>query len=211
MRKLLILGSALIFCITACDGWSYSVPTFPAPPPTITPAIYSPTPLILTPTNTADLPTITPTETISITPTTNFTDTPIATPSLPPFAPNITVEIIGCDTSIDITHGMGEVTNAFVTLKNDTGANMKDLCATLFALDEGRVHPDKTVCVPALDHGQQVTLKLTVDSTYKKDTLIQAEVKSGENLLARVDSPSCTDVGLFAPNPDLLRTPVSIQ
>ena len=114
---------------------------------------------------------------------------------------------MGCNTSIDITHGMGEVTNAYVTLKNYTGADMTDVCATLYALDEGRVHPDKTVCVPALTHGQQVTLKLTVDSTYKQNTPIQIEVKSGNSLLSRIGQESCTDIGLFAPAPDSLLTP----
>ena len=121
------------------------------------------------------------------------------------------MEVLGCNTSIDITHGMGEVTNAYVTLKNNTGVNLTDVCATLNAIDEGRVHPDKTVCVPSLEHGQQVTLKLTVDSTYKVETPIQIEVKSGEDLLARVGQESCRDIGLFAPSPGLLLTPVPIE
>jgi hypothetical protein len=119
--------------------------------------------------------------------------------------------VLGCNTSIDITHGMGEVTNAYVTLKNNTGADMTDGCTTLYALDEGRVHPDKTVCVPLLQHGQQVTLKLTVDSTYRQTTPIQVEVKSGETLLSRMGQESCTDIGLFAPRPGSLLTPVAIQ
>jgi hypothetical protein len=120
------------------------------------------------------------------------------------------VEVLGCNTGIDITHGMGEVTNAYVTLKNNTGSNMSEVCATLYALDEGRVHPDKTVCVPSLAHAQQVTLKLTVDSTYRQSTPIQVEVKSGGTLLARIGQDSCTDIGLFAPAPGSLLTPVAI-
>jgi hypothetical protein len=136
---------------------------------------------------------------------------PTDTPTAPPISPNILVEVLGCNTSIDITHGMGEVTNAYVTLKNYTGADMANLCTTLNAFDEGRVHPDKTVCVPLLEHGQQVTLKLTADSTYKQETPIQVEVKIGETLLSRVDSPSCTNIGLFAPKPGSLLTPVAIN
>lgn len=105
---------------------------------------------------------------------------------------------------------MGEVTNAFLTLKNNTGVDLTNVCATLIALDEGRIHPDKTVCVPALAHGQQVTLKLTVDSTYKENTPIQVEIKSGEALLSRVGQDSCTEIGLFAPGPGSLLTPVAI-
>lgn len=226
MKKIIPFALLFIFSIAACDGWSYSVSTFPAPPATITPAIYTPTPLIVTITNTPELPTNTP---IPATDTaTAFTEAPHATrtPSLPvlalspngekvpPLSPHIMVDVLSCNTSIDIVHGMGEVTNAFVALKNNTGVDMTDLCATLFALDEGRVHPDKTVCVPELGHGQQVTLKLTVDSTYKQDTPIQIEVTSEQsNLPQRFgdESISCTDIGLFMPNPGLMLTPVPIH
>ncbi len=220
MKKLLPLGLFLILSITACDGWSYTVPTFPAPPPTITPSIYTPTPVFVTATNTPGVATVNPvataTETFTQTPTetaTAFTEapSPTATATLPPVSPNIIVEVLGCNTSIDITHGMGEVTNAYVTLKNNTGNDLSNVCTTLYALDEGRLHPDKTVCVPLLDHGKQVTLKLTVDSTYKQNTPIQVEVKSGETLLARIGQESCTDIGLFAPGPGTLLTPVAIQ
>jgi len=53
MKKPLLLWIifALIF-LPACDGWVYVVPTFPAPPPTITPSIYTPTPVFLTATYT---------------------------------------------------------------------------------------------------------------------------------------------------------------
>jgi hypothetical protein len=219
MKKRILLGLFLTLSLTACDGWSYTVPTFPAPPPTITPAIYSPTPVFVTATNTLEAPTANPTTTTTETPTqmpsetaTAFTEAPppTATITLPPVSPNIIVEVLGCNTSIDITHGMGEVTNAYVTLKNNIGADLTNICATLYALDEGRVHPDKTVCVPSLAYGQQVTLKLTVDSTYKQSTPIQVEVKSGETLLARIGQDSCTDIGLFEPSPGSLLTPVAI-
>jgi hypothetical protein len=219
MKKILLPAIFLIFVITACDGWSYTVPTFPAPPPTITPSIFSPTPVIVTATNTTTPAQVseTPTETgTAVTPSetaTAFTEapTPTDTPTLPPVSPNIIVEVLGCNTGIDLAHGMGEVTNAYVTLKNNTGNNMTNVCATLYALDEGRVHPDKTVCVPLLEHGRQVTLKLTVDSTYRQSTPIQVEVESSGTLLARIGQDSCTDIGLFAPAPGSLLTPVVIR
>ena len=216
MKKLLPLTLFILLFLTACDGWSYSVPTFPVPPPTITPAIYTPTPVIVTPTNTPASTTDTPTETATGVPVTEttivFTDTPTPTDTAtsPPTTLNIVVQVLGCNTSFDITHGMGEVTNAYVTLQNNTGTDMSDLCATLYALDEGRVHPDKTVCVPLLGNGQQVTLKLTVDSTYQQETPIQVEVTNGDTVLSRVDSPSCTDIGFFAPAPGVVLTPVPI-
>jgi hypothetical protein len=220
MKKLIPLGLFLIFSITACDGWSYTVPTFPAPPPTITPAIHTPTPVFVTATHTLEVPTasstVTAVETFTETPpetATAFTEAPTQTdtPTLPSISPNIIADVLGCNTSIDISHGMGEVTNAFVTLKNNIGGDLSNVCATLFALDEGRVHPDKTVCVPVLAHGQQVTLKLTVDSTYRQNTPIQVEVKSEETLLSRIGQEPCTDIGLFAPEPGSLLTPVPIQ
>jgi hypothetical protein len=176
--------------------------------------------MIVTPTNTPELATFSPTATVVETSTETPTETATAftvvptdthTPTLPPTSTNIVVDVLGCNTSIDISHGMGEVTNAFITLKNNTGKDFTNVCTTLFALDEGRIHPDKTVCVPSLEHGQQVTLKLTTDSTYRQNTPIQIEVKSGETLISRIGQESCTDIGLFAPQPASLLTPIPIQ
>jgi hypothetical protein len=65
--------------------------------------------------------------------------------------------------------------------------------------------------VPSLAHGQQVTLKLTVDSTYQQNTPIQIEVKSRTALLSRIGQESCTDIGFFAPGPGSLLTPAPIE
>lgn len=217
MKRLLPLALFMIVLLAACDGWSYTVPTFPAPPPTITPSIFTPTPVIVTATNTtipaapSDTPTATPViPTETATTVTETIPPPIPTETSEPISSVITVEVLGCNTSIDISHGMGEVTNAYVVLKNFTGADLTDLCITLYALDEGRIHPDKTVCVPLLTHTQQVAVKLTVDSTYRQNTPIQVDVKSGDTLLARIGQDSCTDIGLFAPKPGSLLTPVPI-
>ena len=225
MKKLLTLTIFILIPMTACDGWVYQVPTFPAPPPTITPSIHTPTPVFVTATSTIEPVPSSPTATTIATSTTvpftatstvtatAFTQAPTATKTatLPPVSSTINMEVLGCNTGIDITHGMGEVTNAYVTLKNNTGNSLSNVCTTLFALDEGRVHPDKTVCVPALTHGQQVTLKLTVDSTYQQNTPIQIEVKTGGTLLSRIGQESCTDIGFFAPGPGSLLTPVPID
>ena len=82
------------------------------------------------------------------------------------------------------------------------------LKVTLNALDEGREHPDKTVEVTSLLVGYEVTLKLTVDSTYKEETPVQVEVTGDAGLFQRVGADACQDIGLFAPNPDGLNTPV---
>ena len=103
---------------------------------------------------------------------------------------------------------MGEVTNAYVTLKNTGNVDLTNLVATLYTLDEGRVHPDKTKEVASIPVGYEVTLKLTVDSTYKAESPIQVEVSSSQGLFPRQGVASCRDIGLFAPKPDGLNTPV---
>lgn len=103
---------------------------------------------------------------------------------------------------------MGEVTNAFVTLKNTGGVGLTNLKITLFALDEGREHPDKTIDITSIPIGYEVTLKLTVDSTYQQETPIQIEVAGDMGIFQRVGSASCRDIGVLAPNPNGLYTPV---
>jgi uncharacterized membrane protein len=103
---------------------------------------------------------------------------------------------------------MGEVTNAFVTLKNTGGVELLNIKVTLFALDEGREHPDKTVELTSLPVGYQVTVKLTADSTYKQESAIQVEVVSDQGIFPREGLASCRDIGILAPNPDALNTPI---
>lgn len=103
---------------------------------------------------------------------------------------------------------MGEVTNAFVTLHNIGGVQLTNMKVTLFALDEGREHPDKTIEITSLPVAYEVTLKLTADSTYQQETPIQIEVTGDNGLFHRVGSASCRDIGILAPNPNGLYTPV---
>ena len=112
----------------------------------------------------------------------------------------VNTEILSCNTSLDITHGMGEVTNAYVTIQNTGNTELIDICATLNAPDEGRAHPDKTKCVASLPAGYQVTEKLTVDSTFGKSTPIQVEVISGSALLQRAAQNACTSLDFLPPH-----------
>src|SRR5258707_3309398 len=180
-------------------------------PSTPTPSIFTPTPVVIgvntsTPFIATSTIPATNTNVPSSTDTATFTPEPtfIASPS----GPSISIKVLGCNTSIDITHGMGEVTNAFVTLKNTGGVELTNLKATLYALDEGRVHPDKTVELTSLPVGYQVTVKLTVDSTYKQESPIQVEVTSDQGTFPREGLASCTDIGIFEPKPDALNTPI---
>jgi hypothetical protein len=136
------------------------------------------------------------------------TNTPDSIQTTVPSGPAVSVQILGCNTSIDVTHGLGEVTNAYVVVRNTGGVELTNLHTTLRALDEGREHPDKTVEVTSLLAGYKVTLKLTVDSTYQEETPVQVELTADGGLFQRVGAESCKDIGLFAPNPNDLTTPV---
>lgn len=211
------LTALLMPFVASCNGWviqpGYNPPT-PFLPPTQTPSIFTATPVVNTPSLTSTPialpPTLTPVPFITATfiPTLIPSDTPVTVQTTAPVGPSVFIEVLGCNTSIDVTHGMGEVTNAFVTLRNNGGVDLTNLQATLNALDEGRVHPDKTVEIGFLPVGYQVTLKLTVDSTYRQDTPIQIEVNDAAGLFQRVGTESCKDIGVFAPNPESLNTPV---
>ena len=211
---LLILSTLVV---ASCNGWVIQPGPFNPPtpflPPTNTPSIFTATPVIIGAASaTPTIPIATTTPILFITATNTLTlvpsDTSIATQTNLPGGPAISVEILGCNTSIDVSHGMGEVTNAFIVLKNTGAMELTNVKATLNALDEGRVHPDKTAEVASLLAGYKVTLKLTVDSTYKKDTPIQIEVSGDNGLFQRVGVNACKDIGLFAPNPSDLNTPM---
>jgi hypothetical protein len=220
MKKIIPL-ILIALLLTSCNGWTvqplpYNPPT-PFVLPTRTPSIFSPTPVVIGATNASATPVI-PTATITPTffptstnmPPATLTDIPLQTftPTSLVNAPALQITILGCNTSIDITHGMGEVTNAYITLKNIGNVNLTNLVATLYALDEGREHPDKIQEIASLLIRYEVTLKMTVDSTYKEETPIQVEVSSDQRLFPREGIASCRDIGLLAPNPAGLKTPI---
>jgi hypothetical protein len=216
-RILLVLFSGLL--LTGCNGWffqpsGYNLPT-PIRPPTRTPSIVTATPagaatstpMIATSTMAVDTPIIVATDTSLALPT--DTASPQPTSMIP--VQSVGVEVLGCNTSLDIIHGMGEVTNAFVTLTNTGNVDLTNLKATLFALDESREHPDKTVDIASLPVTQKITVKLTVDSTYNAETPIQIEVSAEGGLFQRVGEASCKDIGVFTPDPASLNTPVPVN
>jgi hypothetical protein len=213
MKLFLFICLLLALVLTACSGWT--VRPLPYNPPTPfssrTPSIYTTTPIILLPPVTAPVTGLPLTSTSSITTVTpsiepTFTDTPLSpifTPTIETIpSVEIKVDILGCNTSIDLTHGMGEVTNAYVTFSNLGASEIDNVCVTLNGQDEGRPHPDKTKCIPSLPAGYQVTQKLTIDTTYKEDTAIQIDLKSNDVLLQRVGKDTCKDIGLFPPDLD---------
>ena len=212
MRKA-ILFIVLTTTLTACNGWGvqplpYNPPT-PIVIPTRTPSIYTPTPVSFGNTDTPPAPTDTITPTL-LPSTATSTEAPAntSTPINSSNVPALQIIVLGCNTSIDITHGMGEVTNAFVTLKNTGAVELTNLIATLYALDEGREHPDKVQEVSSIPVGFEIMLKMTVDSTYKQESPIQVEVTSNQMVFPREGIASCRDIGLFAPKPETLNMPV---
>ena len=214
MKRTIVLILTMLL-LASCNGWVIqpgpnNAPT-PFLPPTQTPSIFTATPIVIVAASaTPQIATATPIPFITATfvPTLIPSETPGISQTSVPAGPSVSVEVLGCNTSIDVTHGMGEVTNAFVVVRNTGGVELTNLKVTLNALDEGREHPDKTVEVVSLLVGYKVTLKLTVDSTYKQDTPIQIEVTGDAGLFQRVGADSCKDIGIFAPNPDSLNTPV---
>ena len=219
MHKKIILFILLALVLTSCNGWVIQPLPQPTPflPPTRTPSIYSPTPAVIGVASSTPIiapPTATPTflptstnqppPTLTEIPVNTFTPTPLVN------APALRIVILGCNTDIDITHGMGEVTNAFVTLKNVGNVELTNLIATLYALDEGREHPDKTLEVVSIPVGYEVTLKMTVDSTYKAESAIQVEVSSDQGLFPREGVGSCRDLGRLVPQPGGMNTPVPL-
>ena len=213
MMKRIFAFAIIILLTSACDVWVNLPQPLPigTPVPSSLPNIITATPIILAPpsleTATQGVIILTP---VTVTSTFTETPSPTATFTFTPFIPTNTpvtpvqalnVDILGCNTSIDILHGMGEVTNAYVTIKNTGTADLPNTCALLRAIDEDREHPDKKVCVANLPVGNQVTLKLTVDSAYNNATIIQVDASSNDLLLLRVDKQSCTDIGLFGGAP----------
>ena len=203
--------SFLAIFLSSCDFWGVAPQPFPvqSPVPSITPAIVTATPFIIPPPSlnftatstivivTQASNTLTPTPPLSPT----FTPAPPTQTSTQPPVQAVEVEILGCNTSLDILNGMGEVTNAYVTVKNTGTVDLPNTCALLRANDEGREHPDKKVCVTNLPIRNQITYKLTVDSTYKADTIIQVDVTTNETILLRLDKQSCKDISLFGGAP----------
>jgi len=223
--KKIIPALLVVLLLSSCNGWIIQ-PNPPTPflPLTPTPSIYTQTPVIIGVTSVSSTPNIlTETPAVTNTPFPTFTNQPTQTASLAPTytptvpatatdnpfgTPSVSIKVLGCNTSIDVAHGMGEVTNAFVTLTNTGSIQLTNLKVTLYALDEGREHPDKTVELTSLPIAYQVTVKLTVDSTYKKDTPIQVEVITDQGAFPREGLASCTDLGIFAPKPEGLNTPI---
>ena len=207
MRRFLA-GLFFAMLLSGCELWIVQPQPFPvwSPIPSRTPEILSPTPLIAPGTagelSMVDVGTSTPIPAAET--ATPAVGSAVGNPSLTPnrgASKKVDVEILGCETGFDVTHGMHEVTNAYVKIMNTGGPDLPNACGLLRAIDEDREHPDKQRCVVNLPADYQVTFRLTVDSAYKQDTAIQVDVSSEDVLLLRVSEPSCRDINLFGAPP----------
>ena len=219
MKRLFITLAVFALLLTACGDMDFvtSAPNPFAVTPSRPPTILSPTPVFLVyPTTSATLPpppSLTPSPAITegTPPTATETFTPSPTITLTNAPEPLTIQLLGCDTGFDMTHGMGEVTNAYVTLVNASGPDLTTVCAALSAADEGRIHPDKMICVATLPRGYQVTLKLTIDTTFQVNTIVGVAVTSNEGILATAGGLACGDIGAFKPASETIGVVQPIQ
>lgn len=129
-------------------------------------------------------PSPTPWPTATIFPTSQ--PSPTATP-----APVINVIIPTCDTGFDIFNGLGEVTNAYVTIQNVGGSPANHVLITLSASDEDKPHPNKSYNLESLPSGYEISLKLTVDTKGGEDTSIQVIVSADGGISSQSFKDSC--------------------
>lgn len=97
-----------------------------------------------------------------------------------PEPPELNVAILGCDTGLDVTRGLGEVKNAWVTVQNFGKANAHNVKIVLSANDEEFVHPDKEKTANVIPPDHQYSDKLTVDSGFGFGSSITVTVTSDE-------------------------------
>ncbi|GEM_PF-2052082 len=144
------------------------------------------------PTQTATLtlsPTNTPTMTLtpSATYTATFTPTPTATKM-----PKLNVLFQTCDTGIDIFSGLGEVTNAYITVQNIGNQDAENVRITLAASDEEKPHRDRQYIVPHLPPQYEISVKLTVDTQSRQDTVLTVHVSAENAVSEAVTKENCS-------------------
>lgn len=108
-----------------------------------------------------------------------------------PGSPELNVTILGCDTGLDITRGMGEVKNAWITVQNFGEAKAHNVKIVLSASDEAVVHPDKERTVNIFPPDHQYSDRLTVDSGFGFGSNITVTVTSDETASISVTRGQC--------------------
>jgi hypothetical protein len=129
-------------------------------------------------------PTVTRSATASLTPTQTQTSSP---------APKVklNVAIITCDTSVDVFNRLGEVTNAYVLIQNIGTMDATQVEVVLKGSDEEKIHPNKSFLVQNLPLGDEIPIKLTVDTQDSQPTRILVDVSTAEKVTATATKISC--------------------
>jgi len=209
MRSFPLAGIVLIICAAGCQGWKVQPVSLAALTlvPSGTPVIDSPTARLVTPTQAlSTTASMTPAEPTS----TSSPEAPQQQSATPTAGLRVAAEILACGEGLDLAHGMGQVTDAYVSITNSGSLDAETLCATLRGLHESQVHPDKTQCVANLPAGYQVTLKLTIDSSAVQSTAIQVEITANDALLLRLGKSGCEGPVLIPRQLGSLKTPQPI-
>lgn len=176
----------------ATPTWTWTpspVPTATAAPTATPPATATATATVaptLVPTFTST-PTLTPVLIPSVTPIATRTPTFTVTPA----PPKLSIVLLGCESGLDVTRWLGHVTNAYVRARNLGGTELTNVCLTLNTNGEGRIHPDKSRCIPTLRVNYEVTTILTVDAEYKNLTSIEVIATASPAVSDRVVASSC--------------------
>ena len=222
MRSTLLLAVTLAFVITGCLPPDYVPPTAvnqtvqaavataqatlrtPSPTPTWTPTLIPTIP---------PSPTATGTSTPVRTPTVAFSPTPTRTLTGTPVSGSLTTTILSCDLGFDLLHGMGEIENAYVRVRNSGGIDLTNVSVILNATNEGRPHPDKSHFFSSLRANYEVTTKLTVDTQSGSLTLLSVATTTSQGLTNNVSGAGCratprTELDRITP---ILNTPRPIQ
>lgn len=119
------------------------------------------------------------------------TPTPTRTPTPSAAAVHVDLLIRTCDTGLDIAHGMGEVTNAYLTVQNLGSKPASDLVLLLSSPDEDRSHPDKQYQLKELPVASEVSVKLTVDTQNGVDSSVIGVVTVSGVEAARAETRDC--------------------
>jgi hypothetical protein len=106
------------------------------------------------------------------------------------------LDILEFNSSFAIIHQMGEVENTFPIIRETTGRDLANVCVTLTASEEVRVHPGKTGCNVTLSNGYQVTFKSTIDKGIKQDSSIRLDVNVNQGYMIFITRSSCREIGL---------------
>ncbi|CAG0980309.1 hypothetical protein ANRL4_01828 [Anaerolineae bacterium] len=133
----------------------------------------------------------TPTRTVSSFP--EIDDTPTST-SAESADFKFNVLILGCNTGMDISHGLGEVTNIYALIQNAGTVEASDVRVVASANDEGQSHPDKSQTIQHLPPGYEVTFKLTVDTQFRQGTAVAVEVTNPAGLHVSASKDDCRQI-----------------